>query len=254
MRRSSARLISAPPISAFFGRYGGLRRLALFSVLFPVLFLFSEGCLGVGSYQPPDILPAGEKTVGLGVPLMIVGTEGGNFGILLPEIYGRVGLGHHMDLGWRFPLILAAGGGALLNLDGDLRYSPSEPSDAAHALLILRENLWMTSSGYLSLTIPMIGLGVRHTFVGAGPILHFASSNGGSSSSGLLGYRVEWTHEKAVSWGVTRSELTFTLFNPSPFGDFDDNTSWIVGAGVSFEIPFGRPQEKQPGSPAPKQQ
>ncbi len=56
MRRFSARLNSASPISAFFGRHGGLRRLALFGALFPVLFLFSEGGAGV-SFEIPSGRP-----------------------------------------------------------------------------------------------------------------------------------------------------------------------------------------------------
>ncbi len=207
--------------------------------LFLLLFLWigGLGCLGVGSSQPPDILPAGERTVGLGIPFMIVGTQGSLFGILFPEVYGRVGLGHRLDLGWQFPLFLFGGDGFVLNLGGDLRFSPVAFTNKSRPLLILRENLWMTDNGYLSLTLPMIGLGVQHTFVGAGPILYRSSDNG-KPFLGMMGYRVEWTSERPISWGILRPGVALTLLTRSPDGEKAD--LWVMSAGASVEIALGR--------------
>ncbi len=212
-------------------------------LLLAVFFLVSEGCLGVGSYQPADILPAGEKTVGIGVPLVLTGSYKPALGAILPEIYGRVGLGHRLDLGWRFPLFLfsPSSTGFLVNLNADLRYGPPIRFPRFRPLLVLRGDLLISSDHYLLVTAPMVAIGDHRTFMGGGPLLYFSDSDR-EHFPGLMGFRLEWTTEKPFFWGVVRPEFTVTLFTRDPEGRQAD--LWMVSTGVSAELSLNRLREQ----------
>ncbi len=210
------------------------RPLSWFPFLLLGTLLLMEGCLGVGSYQPPEIQPPGEKTLGLGIPMIAGGSVDDAVGVLLlPEIYGRVGLGHRMDFGWRFPLFLFGGSGFLLNLNGDLRYEVVTMPGAT-AILTLRGNLWMTNGGYLLLASPLMAAGVGRNLWAVGPVL-MASSD---ASSGLLGLRMEWVREFPISWGVVRPALSLTVLSEDPgLGLWK---FWILTVGAGYEVSLSR--------------
>ncbi len=84
--------------------------------LFAVLALWLSGCISLGVFQGPDVLPEGKAEVGLG----LVGggsLEEGGGGLGMFELYGRVGVASRLELGARTTGFLAVGGvttGALM--------------------------------------------------------------------------------------------------------------------------------------------
>jgi hypothetical protein len=56
-------------------------------VILIMMALLMEGCIGVGVYQDPHILPQGKSQLGVGIPFMYV--RNGILFLPLPEIYYR---------------------------------------------------------------------------------------------------------------------------------------------------------------------
>lgn len=78
--------------------------------------------MGIGTFQTPEVLPEGEKIVGVGAPFLFVTDEGAAI-IPIPELYARLGVGMDMDLGLRMPWLVMGGGGGMGGaFYGDIKY------------------------------------------------------------------------------------------------------------------------------------
>ena len=199
--------------------------------LIPIALLFTQGCLGLSSYQNPEILPRGKKTLGVSVPL-VLNIEQVALGLITPEFYGRVGLGHGLDLGWRTPIFLLSSG-FFLGINGDLRYGHTWSCPDYRTLFTLKGNLWMSNQGFLLLTSPQLGLGFQHSLVSVGPVLWFTSEDAGK----WAGWRLESTQERRYTWGALRPEVTLTYHQDR---DNPGDHLWLLTMGTAVEVDLDR--------------
>lgn len=85
------------------------------------LALWLSGCISLGVFQGPDVLPEGKTEVGVGfLGGGMLKEEGGGLGMF--ELYGRMGIAPRLELGARTTGFLAAKGVAIGALMAEGRY------------------------------------------------------------------------------------------------------------------------------------
>jgi hypothetical protein len=197
---------------------------------FSLISLLS-GCISLGGFQGPEVLPKGKTEVGVGmVAGDMLGDDGGG-ALGLMELYGRYGLAPRLEIGGRTTGFWAAGEGALgaIMIEGKYQLLTQRPLVAAgmglsYFGLRAGEGQFVTLGFY-----PALWLGSPHFYTGMRVILIAAGSSIDDEvgTASLAGFVLGGTVGNSVR---LRPELIVYI----PLTGSDRHPLLLGGLGLSF--------------------
>ncbi len=102
-----------------------MKKFVSVGILSILVLTLTNGCMGFGMYENPQILEKGESKIGVGTPFFWVSSGGAGI-FPLPELYYRRGVGHNSEFLVNFPFFLSSGGSFFLLESGKYRSALSD--------------------------------------------------------------------------------------------------------------------------------
>jgi len=195
-----------------------------------ILALLSSGCISLGAFQGPDVLPEGKTEVGVG----IVGggsLEEGGGGIGMFELYGRRGMAPRLELGARTTGFLATEGVAIgaVMVEGKYQLVTTRPLVSLGMGVSYYSLKWGDDTFYTIGLYPALWIGSPRLFIGARMlVVTIGASNSNEVGTGsMVGLTIGTRLGDRVR---LRPELT--LFAPL----YEGGTSFLLIGGLGFSV------------------